>query len=90
MNQPIEVNATPTAAQIAALLRQVVTLLGAVAGTLGYAGVFEDKINMAATLIGPASAMIAIVWGQFATRKTAQNLAIAADAAPDRVAQVKP
>lgn len=86
---PIEVNATPTPAQIAALLRQIVTVLGSIAGALGYAGVFDDRLNLATSMIGPTSALIAIVWGQIATRATAQKLAVAADAAPDRVAVLK-
>lgn len=85
---PIEVNASPTPAQIAALLRQIVTVVGSAAGALGYAGV-AGQLNEYLTIVGPLAAVIAVLWGQISTRSTAKKLAIAADAAPDRIAVLK-
>lgn len=85
----IEVHATPTAAQIAAGLRQAVTVVGTLAGALGYAKVFNEHIDVILSAVGPISAIAAILWGQFATRTAAQNLAVTAAAAPDHVAVVR-
>lgn len=89
MTEPIQVHATPTAAQIAAALRQIITALGSIVGALGYAGLFESKLNLALSLIGPASAVLAIAWGQVATRADAKKAATMAAALPDTVAQLK-
>lgn len=86
---PIEVNASPTPAQIAALLRQAVTVVGSIAGALGYAQVFNDHVGAVLQVVGPLSAVLAVVWGQVSTRATAQKLTVAAAAAPDRVAVVR-
>lgn len=87
---PIQVNATPTADQIAAALRQLVAALGAIAATLGYNGIFTDaRLNHWSALAGPAAAVVAVIWGQVATRAKSKKLTIAAAAAPDSVAVVK-
>ena len=87
---PIQVNATPTADQIAAALRQAVAAIGAIAGTLGFNGIFTDAhLNQATSLAGPIAAVVAIIWGQLATRSKAKKLTITAAAAPNSVATVK-
>jgi hypothetical protein len=90
MSDPIIVNATPTADQIAAALRQGIAAVGAIAGTLGVTGIFSDAhLNQATALVGPIATVLAIVWGQLETRSKAKKLTITAAAAPNSVAQVK-
>lgn len=86
--EPIQVNATPTKAQIEAGLRQAIIAAGAIAGTLGYAGV-AGKLNFAMALIGPAAGLIAFLVGQLHTRSQAQKMVVMAQASPDEVATVK-
>ena len=81
------VPASPTPAQIAAGLRQAITVIGTALSAVGFSGA-AGHLNDAVAYVGLASAIIAIVWGQLATRKQAQKLAITADAAPDKVAEV--
>jgi secreted protein with Ig-like and vWFA domain len=88
--EPIEVSATPNEAQIAAAIRQIILASGMIAGTLGYTQAFsEHMLNLGLALAGPIAALISAVIGQFHTRKTAQKMAIIAEAAPDDVARVK-
>lgn len=88
--KPIVVHATPTRPQIEAALRQVILAIGPVVGLFGYAG-FADShtMNTVLALIGPASAIISFVWGQWNTRKQAQKAATMAEALPDKIAQTK-
>lgn len=89
MSDQILVHETPTPVQIAALLRQGVTVLGTLAGALGYAGVFDAHVAALLGIIGPASVLIAIVWGQLVTRENAKQAAAMASQLPDRVAAFK-
>lgn len=85
---PIEVHSTPTPAQIEAGFRQAVVALGAIAGTLGYAGV-AGKLNVVLAVAGPISALIAFLWGQAITRSKAQEAAAMAAQLPDEIAKLK-
>ena len=87
--EPIVVNATPTADQIAAALRQLVLVLATAATALGAVG-WAGELNALAIVAGPLAGLIVIVWGQFATRKAAQIKATLATALPDSVATTKP
>lgn len=86
--QPIVVHATPTPVQIAAALRSAVVAVGPLLGLAGYQGAVGDASPLL-TYIGPASAVIAFLWGQYATWKHAKQAAAMANALPNRVASTK-
>lgn len=85
----IKVPESPTPAQIEAGIRQAVTILGAIAGTVG-AAKLAGHLNEVLLIVGPLSSIIAIVWGQLFTRSQAKKLAVVAEAAPNAVAVVVP
>lgn len=92
--QPIVVPASPTAPQIAAGLRQIILALGSVIAALESMGI-GDKFHLSADLnnalgyVGGAAAVIALIWGQLATRSNAQKAAVMASALPDTTAVTK-
>lgn len=78
----ITVHGTPTPVQIAAGLRQAIAIIGTVATVLGVKHAFIDQINSLLTYVGFASAVIAVVWGQYATWKHAKDAAALATSSP--------
>lgn len=92
---PIIVDATPTQAQLAAGIRQLLLGAGAIATAFGAAHLGQglSTAALAATVIatglsgGVTIAMF--IMGQLHVRHAAQKLAVTAAAAPDYVAQVK-
>ena len=89
-DQPIVVRCTPTVEQIQAGLRQAVSALGLIAGTLGYAGLFPDsRVNMLMAMTGPVAWAISTAFGQYATWRSGREKATMAQATPDAVAVIK-
>lgn len=85
---PIIVNATPTQDQIQSGLRYILTALSAVAMALGFSGV-AGKFTALLMAVGPMSAAVAFLWGQWSARHKAKQAATMAKALPDSVAQIK-
>jgi hypothetical protein len=85
---PIIVNASPTPAQIAAGIRQAVLVIGTIAGMLGY-GQFAGKLSPILTILGPLSVVISYAWGQWVTRRSEQDKAVLANAAPNSIGVVR-
>lgn len=97
---PIEVNATPASAQLAAGIRQAAAILASIMLTVGaeawaaklhWVVVLAPQIAQLLTLIAPVVIAIVVWVGQLVTRKQAKALAtIAADPrVPDTVAVLK-
>lgn len=86
--EPMQVNASPTPAQISAGFRQFVLAVGPLLGYLGWAGA-ESALNSTLQYVGPASAAIAFLWGQWDTRHRAKQAATMASNVSDSVAQLK-
>lgn len=88
MTDPIQVSATPSPVQIAAALRQFVVAAGPLAGLVGYQGLAGEASPLL-QYVGPAAALIAFLWGQYATWKHAKQAALMAEQLPDAVAKLK-
>lgn len=93
---PIVVPATPTAPQIAAGLRQIILSLGSILATLEGMGIGEKLLpgvgaglNNLLGYVGGIAFVVALVWGQLATRTNAQKAATMANALPDSKAVTK-
>lgn len=95
---PIQVNATPKQAQIAAGIRQVGLSLGLIfaafgctawANKVGIVVALAPQFAVILTIVGPIIWGGFIALGQMATRKQAKTLAVVANAAPNAVATVK-
>ena len=85
---PIVANADPTQDQLAAGLRQGVLLAAAVASTLGYTQL-AGRLSALLAIVGPLAAVAAFAWGQWRTRRNAQDRATLAAAAPDCIGVVR-
>lgn len=85
---PLQVNASPTPDQIAALIRQLLLVASTAATALGAVG-WAGRFNELAVGAGPLAGLIVIWLGQVKTRKSAQTVAKLAAVAPDSVAQIK-
>lgn len=83
-NPPIVVSDSALPATIAAALRYVLGLAGSFA--VGKGWVAEGDVP---SIVAAVSGVIAIAYGLYKTFHTRRNLIIAAEAAPDSVAQVK-
>lgn len=79
---PIVVHATPTQPQINAAVRQVILAAGMIVGALGAKSAFVDQINGLVTFAGPVAAVVAFLWGQWETRRSAQKAAALAVSSP--------
>jgi len=86
--QPIMVNATPTAEQVMTGVRQFILVAAAIASALGYAHA-AGQISGLLSVAGPIAGLIIIVLGQLKTRQSSQTAATLARALPDSVAQTK-
>lgn len=82
MSDLITVHATPTTPQIQAAIRQVILALSAVLTTVGANGL-AGQLDGLLTYTGIVAGVIAFLWGQYATRKTAKKAAALAVAAPN-------
>lgn len=87
---PILVSQSPVPAQFMAGVRQIMALVSAVLGALGLAH-YLPFINDPAVVTGLGFAAwgVFFLWGQVATRINAKRLAIAAEHAPNEIAQIK-
>ena len=93
---PIIVNPSPLGAQATSAIRVVVMVLSAVTVIMGFVATRDlaglivylqsaDFVTVAAAIIGIAT----FIWSQLKTRHDRATLVVAADAAPDKVAQVQ-
>lgn len=96
VDTPIEVSANPVPATLAAALRLLLVVLGAVPlmmqfvsahDMIGLIRYFQSDQGMAVLLAG--GALGAMVWGVIRTHLTRLKLITAAKAAPNSVARVK-
>ena len=86
---PITVNATATSDQWSALARQIVLVLGPLAGFAGanHMTGLSNGLNLATAITGPALAIVSLIYGQWKTRDSANKLAVLANKLPDNVAK---
>ena len=94
MGDPIIVNSDPMKDQIAAGLRQAVTVIGPLVAVLAATG-WGQKIGLSAdfnifvSAIGTISAIAALIVGQIKTRSMAQKAAAMASQLPNKVAMTQ-
>ena len=84
MTEPIQINASATPGALAAAVRQVLLVAGGWAVGKGYLD--NDTVTALITIaviVGP------LVYGQIKGIRTHEKLVTVAEAAPDRVAEVK-
>jgi hypothetical protein len=82
---PIVVNGSPTTVQLQAALRSAIQAGGVIAGTLGASGLAGDADKLL-VFVGPVAAVIAFLWGQYATHKHATQAVNMANKLPPNVA----
>ena len=85
---PIIVSATPTVAMWQTGLRYAITAVAAVLAALGYTGA-AGKASALLLAVGPVAALLAFLWGLWATRSNGKKMAVLAAAAPNSVGQVR-
>lgn len=81
---PIQVNATPTADQIAAGIRQAILVFGGLLGGLGYANL-AGQVSGLVEIAGPLAAVVVFVWGQIVTHQKAKKMVAVAKSDPANV-----